>query len=64
MVMKGPLRRCCFNYRIFTTNSSHATKYSKIARIMNTHIHIGGEEEGGRGKGKRGESKTKKGKAF
>lgn len=63
MVMKGPLRRCCFNYRIFTTNSSHATKYSKIARIMNIYIHIG-EEGRGRGKGKSGESKTKKGITF
>lgn len=53
MVLHGPVKRCCFDYHIFTTNSSPVTKYSKNDRIVNTH---GGSGGGGR--------KTKKAIAF
>lgn len=35
--MHGPVKRFCFDYHIFTTNSSPVTKYSKNDRIVNTH---------------------------
>lgn len=55
MVVHGPVERCCFDYHIFTTNSSPVTKYSKNDRIVNTH---GGSGRWGGGVG--GVEKDKK----
>lgn len=59
MVVHGPVERCCFDYHIFTTNSSPVTKYSKNDRIVNTH---GGSGRWGGGWG--AWRKTKKAIAF